>query len=104
MRTVSIPRSGRDRDGRIASIVLSAVSTSPGRVGCGQLSSPPAPIAPPAIGSAPSVSSRMVIAAVCQPLATSSPKKLSRAAASSVWKGCGSNSAANALIASAVTG
>jgi hypothetical protein len=38
----------------------------------------------------------MVIAAVCQPLAESPWKKVSRAAASSVWKGCGSYSRAKA--------
>ena len=40
---------------------------------------------------------RIVRAAVCQPLATSPPKKLARAASSSRWNGWGSNSAANAL-------
>ena len=60
----------------------------------------PAPIEPPAIGMTSTII-RMVTAAVCQPEATSSPKKLSFAAASSVWKGCGSNSRAKALIRSA---
>ena len=41
-------------------------------------------------------------AAVCQPLAARPPKKVPSAVASSRWKGCGSNSAAKALIASAV--
>ena len=36
LRTVTMPRSGRERDGRIASTVLVTVSTSPGRVACGQ--------------------------------------------------------------------
>ena len=43
------------------------------------------------------------MAAVCHPLATSSPKKVPRAASSSRWNGCGSNSRANALMRSAVT-
>ena len=69
LRTVTMPRSGRERDGRIASIVLVTVSTSPGRVACGQRISPPAPIEPLASGRPPSTRSRMVSAAVCQPLA-----------------------------------
>ena len=40
----------------------------------------------------------MVSAAVCQPLAASPPKTVPRAASSSRWKGCGSNSAAKSLI------
>jgi len=43
------------------------------------------------------------MAAVCQPLAASPPKKLARAASSSRWKGWGSNWAAKALIDAAVT-
>src|SRR5260370_24033861 len=47
-----------------------------------------------------STRSRMVIAAVCQPLAASPRNIELRAASSSRWKGCGSNSAAKALIRS----
>src|SRR5205807_2509848 len=50
-----------------------------------------------------STSSRMVSAAVCQPLAASPPKIVRLAAASSRWKGCGSNSAAKLLIRSGST-
>src|SRR4029079_199971 len=50
-----------------------------------------------------STNSRMVIAAVCQPLATC-PRKIDPPAASgAVWEGCGSYSRAKAMIASAVT-
>jgi hypothetical protein len=42
--------------------------------------------------------SRMVGAAVCQPLAARAPKNEPRAASSSRWNGCGSNWAASALI------
>ncbi len=45
----------------------------------------------------------MVIAAVCQPLATRPPNRLALAAASSRWKGWGSNWAAKALISAAST-
>src|SRR5262245_48000765 len=45
----------------------------------------------------------MVRAAVCQPLATSPPKKVPAAAFSSVWNGCGSYCDAKALIVSAVS-
>ena len=55
-------------------ISLSTCRTSPGRVGRGQLNSPPAPMTPPASGAPPSTSSFMVIAAVCQPLAARPPK------------------------------
>jgi len=44
----------------------------------------------------------MVSAAVCQPLAARPPKKVDFAASSSVWKGCGSNFSANALMSAAV--
>jgi hypothetical protein len=46
---------------------------------------------------------RMVSPAVCQPEATSPPKGVAAPAAASRWKGCGSNCAAKATIASAVT-
>src|SRR5881396_1691563 len=55
---------------------------------------------PPAGFNSLSTSSRMVIAAVCQPLAANPPKIEPRAASSSRWKGCGSNSAAKVLIRS----
>ena len=69
LRTVTIPRSGREREGVTSRTSLSTCRMSPGRVGFGQLISPPAPMMPPAIGAPPSTRSRMVIAAVCQPLA-----------------------------------
>jgi len=37
-----VPRSGRERDGVTSTTSLSTWSTSPGRVGAGQLNSPPA--------------------------------------------------------------
>ena len=41
--SVTIPRSGRDREGVISMTSLSTCRTSPGRVGLGQAISPPAP-------------------------------------------------------------
>src|SRR5258705_9523188 len=55
---------------------------------------------PPAGFNSLSTSSRMVIAAVCQPLAASPRNIEPRAASSSRWKGCGSNSAAKLLMRS----
>ena len=46
---------------------------------------------------------RMNMAPVCQPLAMSPPKMLRAAAASSRWKGCGSNWRAYSTISSRVT-
>jgi hypothetical protein len=69
LRTRTMPRSGRERDGVTSSISLTTRRTSPGRVGLGQLISPPAPTIPPWSGKPVSTSKRMVIAAVCQPLA-----------------------------------
>ena len=53
-----------------------ACNSSPGRTGRGQLrSSKPTPRMPPAGLNSPSTISRMVIAAVCQPLAASPLKR-----------------------------
>src|SRR6185312_5613481 len=57
-------------------------------------SSNPAPTMPPAGSISLSTRSRMVRAAVCQPLAANPRKIVSRAASSSRWNGWGSNSAA----------
>ena len=78
-----MPRSGRDRDGLISMTSLSTRKTSPGRAGFGQLISPPFPMTPPAIGIPPSTRRRMVIAAVCQPLAASPPNSVAFADSSS---------------------
>ena len=59
-------------------------------VGLGQLISPPAPMIPPAMGKPLSTRSRMVIAAVCQPLAASPQNSVSLAPSASRWNGCGS--------------
>jgi hypothetical protein len=99
--TVIRPRPGLERDGVTARISLSTCKVSPGRVGRGQVSSPPAPINPPAMGMPLWTRSDMVIEAVCQPLAAKPWKKVCSASASSMWKGCGSNCAAKALIWSA---
>ena len=95
-----MPRSGFDLDGVMLSISLSTCKVLPGQVGLGHVISVLAPIRPPANGTL-SVSRRMVMAAVCQPLAASEPKNESFAASSSVWNGCGSKSAAKRLICSA---
>ena len=47
LRTRIMPRSGRERDGVTSSISLTTLSVSPGRVGLGQLISPPLPMIPP---------------------------------------------------------
>jgi hypothetical protein len=69
LRTRIIPRSGREREGVTSSISLKTASTSPGRVGLGQLISPPTPMIHPLSGKPDSMSNFIVIAAVCQPLA-----------------------------------
>ena len=99
VRTLIIPWFERDLDGRTSSTSLSLRSSSPGRTGSGQRnSSKPAPTIPPAGSISLSTRSRMVRAAVCQPLAANPPKIVSSAASSSRWNGWGSNSAAKALI------
>ena len=80
LRTVAIPRSGREREGVISTTSLSTCSVSPGRVGFGQASSPPAPMIPPVSGNPLSTNRRMVIAAVCQPLATKPANSVALAA------------------------
>ena len=77
---------------------------SPGRTGASHLTSgqPVAPI-DAASRMKPSAMIRIRIAQVCQPDAHRPPTRLERAASSSRCMGCGSNSAANALISSAVT-
>ncbi len=98
VRTLISPCSGRDFDRRTSSTSLSTRSSSPGRTGRGQRnSSKPAPTMPPAGLSSLSTRSRMVTAAVCQPLAARPRKMVSRAASSSRWKGGGSKSAAKVL-------
>src|ERR1700731_4840609 len=52
---------------------------------------------PPAMGKPLSTKSRMLMAAVCQPLATSPPKNDAFPAAASRWNGWGSNCWANVL-------
>ena len=54
-----------------------------GTSGLRPANSPPAPMIPPAIGTPPSTRRRMVIAAVCQPLAASPPNSVAFAASSS---------------------
>src|SRR3954471_17401754 len=51
LRTFTIPRSGRERGGMPSSTSLTTWSLSPGRVGFGQLISPPAPTTPPLSGN-----------------------------------------------------
>jgi hypothetical protein len=77
LRTLAIPRSGRERDGTTSSTSLTTWRISPGRVGFGQLISPPAPTIPPISGNPDSTSRRMVIAAVCQPLVSDAVEKVS---------------------------
>jgi len=58
---------------------------------------------PPAIGAPPSTRSRMVSAAVCQPLAASPPNSVAFAAVSSRWNGWGSYWAAKLFISAVST-
>jgi len=104
LRTRIMPRSGRDFDGRTSSTSLNTYSSSPGRTARGQLnSSKPTPRMPPAGLNSPSTISRMLIAAVCQPLAANPANGDCCAAASSRWNGCGSYALAKAKISSLST-
>jgi hypothetical protein len=86
LKQFGIPWSRRDFEARISSTSLSARSSSPGRTGRGQRKcSKPAPMIPPAGLSSLSTSSRMVTAAVCQPLAARPRNIDSAAALSSRW-------------------
>ena len=74
---------GREREGVNSSTSLTTVSVSPGRVGLGQLISPPLPMIPPRSGRPDSTSNFIVIAAVCQPLAANPPNSVALAASPS---------------------
>src|SRR5262249_2035045 len=63
--TIVIPRSVRDREGVIPTTSLSTRSASPGLVGFGQASSPPAPMIPPISGNPLSTSSKLREADPC---------------------------------------
>src|SRR6202045_2641464 len=104
VRPLTSPWLGRDFDCLTSRTSLSTRSSSPGRTGSVQRnSSKPAPMIPPAGLRSLSTISLIVNAAVYPPLATNPRKIVSRAASSSRWKGCGSNSAANVLIRSLST-
>ncbi|SLH39875.1 Uncharacterised protein [Mycobacteroides abscessus subsp. abscessus] len=96
------PREGSDLDVRTSVTSSSTCSRSPGRVGVGQVRSMDAPMMPVANGSPVVTSSRMVIDAVCHPLAASPRKKVSCAVSSPRWKGWGSHAVAKSMIASVV--
>jgi len=81
------PRLGSDFDTRTSVTSSSTWSRSPGRVGVGHARSIEAPMIPVANGRPVVTSSRMVMAAVCQPLAASPLKKVSCADSSSRWNG-----------------
>ena len=84
VRILMIPWSGRDFDGRTSRTSETMCSVSPGRTGRGHLSLlGSGSDQPPAIRRSPSTINRIVRAAVCQPLATSPPKKVAAAARSS---------------------
>ncbi|MEA2925733.1 MAG: hypothetical protein QOD25_2855 [Alphaproteobacteria bacterium] len=103
IRTRTIPRDGCSLDGVTARISQCRCRVSPGRTGRGHRnSSTPLPMMPWDSGKASTISC-IVIAVVCHPLATISPKKVVCAAASSRWKGCRSNSPENRLIEAAST-
>ncbi len=83
LRTVTMPRSGLDREGAISTISLSTHKVSPGRVGRGHWTSTPAARMPSASGRPDSTFRRIVVTTVCQPLAARPPNRVSFAAASS---------------------
>src|SRR5215475_7826448 len=96
----TIPRSGFVFDARFDTTRRSRRRRSPGRVGS-RSSRPsfPSPASTAKSGSTVSAS-RHWIAKRCAELAVSPPKIESRAAASSRWKGCGSQRRANSTISS----
>src|SRR5262249_30698141 len=98
------PRSGRLCDAFLSRTVTRTRSTSPGRTGASQrISSTPGAPMDEELSTKPSAMMRIMIAQVCQPDAHNPPTSVARAASSSRCIGCGSNSAANALISSALT-
>src|SRR2546426_1225277 len=104
VRHLMKPWPGRLLDARASRTSASTCSSSPGRTGRGHFSSSARdPMIPPAGRNPLSTRSRMVSAAVCQPLAARPPKNEPRAAWSSRWNGCGSNCAAKALMAAEST-
>ena len=72
-RRRTMPRSGREREGRISTISLWTCRTSPGRTGRGHVISPPAPGTPHPNGGPLGTRRFIVTAAVCQPPADSPP-------------------------------
>ncbi|MEV6903394.1 hypothetical protein [Amycolatopsis sp. NPDC051372] len=81
----TVAREGRDREKVSLSICPSTRSASPARAADGHARSMAAPTMPVASGRAEVTSRRMVIAAVCQPLAPSPSKNVSRAPSASRW-------------------
>jgi len=98
------PSSGRLFEARTSFTVMRVRNASPGRTGRSHFTSS-TPGAPIELASSRSRSAtrRMLMAQVCQPEAIRLPTKLSLAASSSVWNGCGSYSRAKATMASLVT-
>src|SRR5262249_43350068 len=98
------PRSGRLWDAFLSTTVTRTRSRSPGRTGASQrISSTPGAPMDDELSTKPSAMMRIMIAQVCQPDAHRPPTIVARAASSSRCMGCGSNSAANALMSSALT-
>jgi hypothetical protein len=103
-RISTTPISGRERDGRAPSVVRRTLSRSPGLTGFSQsIESIPGDPCALERRNTSSQLMRIISAALCQPEAISPAAIDSRAAASSRWNGCGSNSRANSTISSAVT-
>src|SRR5262245_28880252 len=98
------PHSGRLPSGRVSRMVRRSVRRSPGRTGFSQRTSsmPGEPIESELVMK-PSAIMRMPMAQVCHPDAASPRNMVVRAKSSSMCMGCGSNSAANAMISSRVT-
>src|SRR6516162_10844825 len=95
-RVRTTPRSGFERE-RVASRMESrTLSTSPGRTGRSQRSSSmPGEPRLALLGRKLSTMSRIIIAALCQPLAISPPKGPWTARLGSTWMYCGSKRRAN---------
>ncbi len=100
-----MPIPGRERRGRAATTVERPDSVSPASTGFfHSMKSMPGDPSDEELESQPSNIMRMKMLPVCQPEAERPPRMLALPAASSRCMGCGSNSAANSTISSAVTG
>ena len=86
-----MPSPGWLRERRVSITVARSRSASPGRTGAGHFTyCSPGEAYDSEPASAASVTNRIAMPQVCQPLAISPPKRPCAAAAGSVWNHCGS--------------